>query len=238
VSGPALTILIKTALIGIALVIALVIATAAPIAAVTGVGGNVDPALDAIAPGTVAVVASGAPERGVVPIIVRNATSHAVTGLRVRATALDGDGHAVARAASRTVVPDVLTTDGLGLAQVDFRDPKLPLGVTYRFDVRARRAQHPRAQALEPSAYRLSPPVEGPVAQTLDVTMRNPSDAPLRGPVHVAVMCFGESRRPVRFVGKTANARRVSAGDSITTTIELRGLCPAFLIGGTATSSG
>jgi hypothetical protein len=161
-----------------------------------------------------------------------------VARLRVRATALDGDGHAVGRAASRTVVPDVLAPDGLGLAQVDFRDRKLPLGVAYRFDVRARRARHPRAQALEPSAYRLSPPIEGPIAQTLDVTMRNPSDAPLRGPMHLAVMCFGESRRPVRFVEKTAKVARVPARDSITTTIELRGLCPAFLIGGTATRPG
>lgn len=204
-------------------------------ASTRSLGGNVEPALDPIAPGSVAVVASGAPERGVVPVIVQNATQHPVSRLRIRATALDGDGDVVARTTSRNVVPEVLEQDGLGLAQVDFRDPKLPLSVTYRFDVRARRATRSHAQTLEPTSFRLSPPTEGPRAQALDVTLRNPSDERLRGPLRVAVMCFGESGRPVRFVGKAEPRSRIDADASITTTIDFRELCPAYLVGGTAT---
>ena len=77
-------------------------ATAAP---TSSTGGNVEPALDTVAPNTVAVVASGAPVQGVVPVIVRNGTGHDVTVRRIRAAAVDGSGHTTARATTGEVKP-------------------------------------------------------------------------------------------------------------------------------------
>src|SRR4051794_6208249 len=108
----------------------------------SSIGGNVEPALDTVAPNIVAVVASGAPVDGDVPLIVRNATSHAVTVLRVRAAGVDGSGRTVARAATRAIVPRVLEPGGLGLARVQLDDATLPASVTSEFDVRSTRAHN------------------------------------------------------------------------------------------------
>jgi hypothetical protein len=200
----------------------------------SSVGGNVEPALDVGAPNAVAVVASGAPAEGEVPVIVRNGTTHAVTVRRVVAAAVDGSGRAVARAATRTVVPRVLEPDGLGLARVQFGDAALPVSVTFEFDVTATRERNPKRVALEPTAFALSPPSTGPVAQTLDVTVRNPASSAVRGPVRVAVMCFGEARRPTGMVMKTSRIDRTAPYGSVTIGVGLRDLCPTYLVAANA----
>jgi hypothetical protein len=207
-------------------------------AAARSVGGNAEPAVDAVQPGTVGVAAVGAPASGVVPLIVENAKPGAVTSLRIAARAVDADGRTVGRAATRTVVPPVLEPDELGLARVDFRDSTLPLTSRFEFEISSKHAGNARTVTLEPITFRLSPPTIGPVAQTLDVTLRNPTEDRARGPVRVAVMCLGESRRPVRYVAKLVNVTRLAPGASINTRVELDELCPAYVVGGTATSAG
>jgi hypothetical protein len=206
-------------------------ATAAP---TSSTGGNVEPALDTVAPNTVAVVASGAPVQGVVPVIVRNGTGHNVTVRRIRAAAVDGSGHTTARASTRTVVPSVLAPNGLGLARVNFEDPAMPASVTYEFDVTSMRARKPRTVALEPTSFELSPPSTGPVAQTLDVTLRNPTTSAVRGPVGIAVMCFGEARRPSVLIATTSRIDRTAPGASVRARVGLRELCPSYLVAATA----
>jgi hypothetical protein len=209
-------------------------ATAAP---ASSTGGNVEPALDTAAPDSVAVAASGAPVDGVVPVLVRNGTTHRVEVRRVRAAAVDGSGRTTARATTRLVVPNVLEPDGLGLARVDFDDPRLPASVTYRFDVTSRRAREPGTVALEPTMFQLSPPSSGPVAQTLDVTLRNPGTSDVRGPVRIAVMCFGEARRPTLLFTKTSPIDRIAPGASTSAAVELRELCPTYLVAANAIRS-
>jgi len=206
-------------------------AAAAP---TNAVGGNVEPALDTVAPNTVAVVASGAPVDGVVPVIVRNGTTREVTVQRIRGTAVDRSGHTVARATTRTVVPGVLESEGLGLARVDFEDSTIPASVTYEFDVTSTRARTARTVALEPTAFDLSPPSTGAVAQTLDVTLRNPTTTGVRGPVRIAVMCFGEARRPTTLATQTSRKGRIAPGTSAKVGVELRELCPTYLVAATA----
>jgi hypothetical protein len=201
------------------------------------VAGNVDPALDVVEPGTVGVAASGAPLGGVVPVIVQNRKSVAVTHLRISARGVDGDGRTVARATTRTVVPNVLDPDAVGLARVDFHDRLLPLGLSFEFSVTAQRARHPATVPLEPTQFRLSPPMTGPVAQTLDVTMRNATNTRARGPIRIAVMCFGESRRPVLYTDETVGSVRLAPGASMSTTVDFAELCPAYVVGATASSA-
>ena len=204
---------------------------------VRSVAGNVDPALDVVEPGTVGVAASGAPLGGVVPVIVQNQKSVAVTDLRISARGLDGDGRTVARATTRTVVPNVLDPGAAGLARVDFHDRLLPLGLSFEFTVTAQRARHAATVPLEPTAFRLSPPMTGPVAQTLDVTLRNGTSTRARSPVHVAVMCFGESRRPVLYRQATVQDTKLAPGASMSTRVDFTELCPAYVVGATAFSA-
>jgi hypothetical protein len=203
-------------------------------ATTSATGGNVEPALDTVAPNTVAVVASGAPVGGVVPVIVRNGTRHDATVLRIRAAAVDSSGRTVARSTTRTVVPRMLVPDGLGLARVDFENPAMSATVTYKFDVASTRARNRRAVALEPTSFALSPPSTGPVAQTLEVTLRNPTTSDVRGPVRTAVMCFGEARRPTVLFATTSRIDRTAPGASLKVSVGLRELCPSYLVGANA----
>jgi hypothetical protein len=203
-------------------------------ASARSISGNVEPELRAIPPGTVGVVANGAPVGGVVAVMVENRSARSVTRIGIRATALDANGRAVARASSRQIVPEVLAPDALGLARVDFDDPQLPPDLTYRFKVKSRPARDSSTVALEPTEFGLSPPLPGPLGQTLDVTLRNPTQRRLRGPVHVAVMCFGAAARPVLLVTPTPSIDRIAAGASVSTTVELEELCPSYLVAATA----
>jgi hypothetical protein len=197
-------------------------------------GGNVEPALDTVAPDTVAVVASGAPVDGAVPVIVRNGTTRAVTVVRIRAVAVDGSGRSVARAATPTVVPRLLEPDGLGLARVQFEDATVPVSATYEFDVTSTRARNTKDVALEPTAIAHSPPSTGSVAQTFDITLRNPEQDPVRGPVRLAVMCFGEARRP-SVVGITmVGMARIAPGADRRVTVGSSELCPTYLVAANA----
>jgi hypothetical protein len=219
------------------LVIVALCAASAPAradAAPSSTGGNVDPALDAVAPDTVAVVASGAPVEGAVPVIVRNGTAHHVTVLRIRATAVDGSGRKVARGVTNTIVPRSLEPGGLALARVEFHDTTMPASTTYKFDATSTRARDARTAALEPTAFDLSPPTTGPVAQTLDVTLRNPTTSDVHGPVLIAVMCFGEARRPTVLVATKSRIDRTAPAASVRVSVELRDVCPAYLVAANA----
>jgi hypothetical protein len=170
-------------------------------------------------------------------VIVQNRKSVAVTHVRISARGVDGDGRTVARATTRTVVPNVLEPDAVGLARVDFDDPLLPLGLSFEFRVTAQRARHPATLPLEATQFRLSAPTTGSVAQTLDVTLQNATNTRARGPVHVAVMCFGESRRPVLYRQSTVRDARLAPGESMSTRVEFTELCPAYVVGGSASSA-
>jgi hypothetical protein len=180
------------------------------------------------------VAASGAPTRGVVPVVVQNATRHAVARLWIRATAATGSGRVVAHGATRNVIPEPLAPQALALSRVDFHDATLPPGLTYRFHITAGRARRSSRVALEPTGFRLSPPTAGAVAQTLAVTLHNPTDARLTGPLRVAVMCFGESSRPVLLVTPVSTVDAVEPRGSVSTSVEFPELCPAYLAGATA----
>jgi hypothetical protein len=224
-------------LVVLACVLAGSASTAAGALSTPTIGGNVDPALDVTEPGTVGVVASGAPIAGVVPVIVQNRKARAVTHLRISAHAVDGDGRTVARATTRTVVPNVLDHNSLGLARVDFHDRLLPLGLTFEFVVTSEPARDASTATLEPTQFRLSPPLTGRVAQTLDVTLQNATAEPTRGPVRIAVMCFGESRRPVLYAARTVRAAHLAPGGSMSTRVDFHELCPAYVIGANAVSA-
>jgi hypothetical protein len=131
----------------------------------------------------------------------------------------------------------VLGPDAIGLARLDFRHTSLPPGTSFEFDVASKPARRAAVGALQPTAFRLSPPTTGPVAQTLDVTLRNPTEKAVHGPVRVALMCFGESRRPVLYVAKTTPLKQVAPGASVNATMELGELCPAYVVGASTEST-
>src|SRR6185436_4174169 len=78
-------------LTAVLLIALLLVTTGAGAATNSAIAGNVEPALDTVDPGSVGVAASGAPVRGVVPVIVQNLEPAAVTHVRISARAVDGD---------------------------------------------------------------------------------------------------------------------------------------------------
>ena len=159
--------------------------------------GNVEPVLDP-ANGKVAVVAASAPVDGKVAVIVQNGTTAPVQqhprhrGGNVVPTAAAPRRSARGRSCRRRSHPMRSRS-----ACSDFVHATSRRAPRSRTGCRAgARGPATIRTALEVGSLVLSPPLAGDVAQTLDVTVMNPSSRTIRGPLEVRVTCFGESARP------------------------------------------
>jgi hypothetical protein len=194
--------------------------------------GNVEPALPASLPSTVAVVANSAPVGPNVGVIVRNGTAKAVDHVKVTGTASAPGGGMVARARTDTLVPDTLAPDALGIANLKFGKADLPSGTTFTFKVRSTRAPaKSNDPALEVREALLSRPMEGPIAQQMAVTVANLGAKSYTGPVTVTVMCFGEARNPAFVASTNVKKAKVASGATTPMTVPLSLLCPKYMVG-------
>jgi hypothetical protein len=75
--------------------------------------------------------------------------------------------------------------------------------------------------------------MDGPVAQQLTMTLANPSKTRLRGPVRVAVMCFGEARTPALLASAHMARTSIRPDASVPASVDLHELCPSYLVGAT-----
>lgn len=197
--------------------------------------GNVEPALPATLPTSVAVVAHSAPVGAAVAIVVRNGTMHAVDKVKVAATAKAPDGASVVRATTTATVPETLAPGALAIGRLDFGKADLPSGTTFLFKVTSTRAKLSSHHAeLEVREALLSRPMEGPVAQELAVTVANLGAKTYTGPIRVTVMCFGEARNPAFVTTATVKKVRVASGATTPATVTLRELCPTYMVGARA----
>ena len=197
--------------------------------------GNVEPALPTPLPDAVAVVAYGAPVDNRVAILVRNGTVQSVDDIRISATATRPDGGLSVRAKAKSVVPPRLAPGDLGIAKLRFgksKLPDLPSDTSIKFKVKSDRARSKAAVgALDVQGATLSRPAEGPVVQSLDVTLTNPGKKKVKGPIRVVVMCFGAARNPVLVAKTTVKKARVPGGGTLPVTVGFRELCPSYLVG-------
>jgi hypothetical protein len=201
--------------------------------------GNVKPTLDAVPPGKVAVVASSAPVDGRIAVIVQNGTTGRVRNVRVTALATRPDGGSVVKASTRSLLPSTLKPDAIALGALEFRASDVPADVTLSYKVSSVRAPSAKdPTALDVGSLVLSPPLVGDVAQTLDVTVTNPSSRALRGPLDVRVTCFGESARPAVAVDARSKKSKLGPGASAHITVKLHELCPTYLVAAKAQSVG
>lgn len=210
-------------------------AAAAPIAAgaVTAtLVGNAVPALPSSLPNTVAVVANGAPVAGEVAIVVRNGTARAVDNVKVKGVATPPGGGRAVRAKTRALEPPTIAPGELAIARLAFPGPDLPSETTFAFEVTGDRAK-PAADpgALEVRDLVLSRPTAGPVAQSLAMTLVNPGVKAVKGPMRIAVMCFGAASNPVLVARTTIDGPRLAAGATMPATVSFAELCPSYLVG-------
>lgn len=193
--------------------------------------GNVEPALDPVTAGKVAVVASSAPVDGRVVVIVQNGTANTVRKVRVTALATRSDGGRATKVSTDDLLPSILTPNAIALGALEFRPGDVPPGATLSFEVKSGRAPtDDDPTALEVGSFVLSARLAGKVAQTLDVTVTNPSARTINGPLDVRVMCFGEARRPAFAVDTVAKKSKLARRASASTTVKLRQLCPSYLV--------
>ena len=192
--------------------------------------GNVTPVLDPTN-GQVAVVASSAPVDNRVAVVVQNGTSKPVRSVKVTAFATRPDGGLATRAVTDDLVPSTLAPGAIAIGAVDFRPRPIPSNAVVTFAVKSGRAPSSDAPtALDVGQFVLSPPKEGKVAQTLDVTLTNPGARTVRGPIDVVVVCFGESSRPTVPALSTMPKAKVRSRASTRATVKLRSLCPTYLV--------
>jgi hypothetical protein len=192
--------------------------------------GNVAPTLDAVPAGTVGVAAASAPVDGTVAILVQNAGTQPVRSVRVAATATPPDG-ASATASTADIVPSTLVPGALGLGLLRFRAGDVRGNPTLGFRVKTSRSKSDDApDALDVRDITATAPLTGNIAQRLNLAVFNPGTRTVRGPVRVRVVCFGESARPTQGVDRVRGVRRVTAGAEVDARIELRDLCPTYLV--------
>ena len=149
------------------------------------------------------------------------------------AFATSADGSRVAKATTQSVLPSTLAADATALAAVRFRRGDLQADSTLSYRVASRRApsrNRSDPSALDVGSFVLSPPMVGDVAQTLGVTLTNPSRRAVKGPLLVRVMCFGESAQPSLAVDRTIKKWKLAAGADASTTVKLHELCPSYLV--------
>jgi hypothetical protein len=207
------------------------VSSAAPI-------GNVEPVLDP-ANGKVAVVAASAPVDGKVAVIVQNGTTAPVQNIRVTAVATRPDGGRATKVSTQSLLPSTLVPDAIALGVLGFRPRDVPADSTLSYKVSSRRARSSNdPTALDVGSLVLSPPLAGDVAQTLDVTVMNPSSRTIKGPLEVRVTCFGESARPSLAVDTRIKKSKLASGASTNATVKMHELCPSYLVAAKGQSVG
>jgi len=197
-----------------------------------GLAGDATPRLDPVPAGQVGVVASSAPNRDRVAVIVQNGTDSPVNNVRVDATATRPDGGAVTSASTATLVPATLAPGDYGLAVLDFRKQGVAIDSVVAFKVRhtkAASAGDPKLLAV--SGLTRTAPTTGKVAQTLTFTVANPTKRAARGPITATVMCFNEAGKPVNLTTAKVRTAGVAAGKDASVKVGLAELCPTALVG-------
>ena len=192
--------------------------------------GNVEPALDPVPAGKVAVVASSAPVNGRVAVIVQNGSTKPVRRLRVTALATRPDGSRATKASTQSLLPSTLGPDAIALGVVEFRPRDLAADATLSYKVASARAPSGKdPTVLDVGSFVLSPPMAGDVAQTLDVTATNASShgqGPARRPGDV----FRRISAPVAVRRYPSKKSKLAPGASATITVKLHELCPSYLV--------
>jgi hypothetical protein len=218
----------------VATLVSLVVVAAVPAGAVdtTSPGspqGNVTPTLQPT-PG-VAVAAQSAPVEGQVALVLHNGTTKPVRVDLVSGVATSTDGGLAVRARTAKTYPQVLAPDQLALASISFRKKSISPGATIAVKVRSRRVSAARAKrVLSTSDLVLSPPLTGPVAQTMGATLTNATTNWTALLPEAAIVCFGEASTPTTFASARASTRRIAPGKTASASIPLSLLCPTYLV--------
>jgi hypothetical protein len=193
--------------------------------------GNVNPLFPAAPGGRVAVVQSGPPYRGVIPILVRNGGSASVERVVVSVTARQPDGKVVARGSTGVLVPAIVRPDGIAIGGIRLRG-RSGVDSKYGFNVSSRRRRNEASDpALEFTKTDLSGPMVGSVAQRLTGDLRNAGRGKVRGPVVVSALCLNEASHPVLNASSSTAPKGLRGGTTVPFAIEFPELCPAYLVG-------
>ena len=172
-------------------------------------------------------------------MIVQNGTTAPVSSVRVTAVATTADGTRSTKVSTRSLIPSTLAPGAIALAALDFDASDVEPDSTLTYKVSSGRGGSGGDRtALEIGSLALSAPLVGDVAQTLGLTVTNPTSRTIRGPISVRVMCFGEARRPAVAVDSRITRKKLAAGASVSTTVKLRELCPSYLVAARGRSAG
>ena len=172
-------------------------------------------------------------------MIVQNGTTAPVSSVRVTAVATTADGTRSTKVSTRSLIPSTLAPGAIALAALDFDASDVEPDSTLTYKVSSGRGGSGGDRtALEIGSLALSAPLVGDVAQTLGLTVTNPTSRTIRGPISVRVMCFGEARRPAVAVDSRITRTKLAADASVSTTVKLRELCPSYLVAARGRSAG
>ena len=233
---PALRTVVIACVVGLTSLAGSTRAVAVPVVPNGGLAGNGTVTVQATADGRLMVTAWSAPVTGRVAVVVSNGTNRTVRVQRVDATATNADGSGTSRASSGSVVPSVLRPGQWGIGAVRFRQSTVGADDGLAFKVRARRARSGDPVPLAAGSFTLSPPHEGPVAQTLAFVVSNGSRRLVVQPYRTSAVCLDEAGRLTTESGAVVRRPRTLAADATApASIGFPTLCPVYVVGAEAT---
>lgn len=194
--------------------------------------GTAQPTIPAGTEGKVDVVASGpiVPSSGgiSVPIVLRNMTADAITGVDVSAAATDASGTILGSGQSQGLNPTNVPSGGVALGYVYFApNTEIPADAKLEFTVASQPVKGtPYFQDLKVEQANLA-------GQNISGKATNVSQETLNGPYSVSVTCFDEGGNLLSTLGSFASPDAdIAPGQSVTFQVALYDRpCPSFLLG-------
>lgn len=205
--------------------------------------GTAHPNYPAAIPGKVAVVSNAAPVTDptgstVLPVIVRNGTSKAVTDLKISSPAMKA-GQVVASGESQDVVPSTLQPGQVAFAYLFFESGPVTATDTFQFTVTSSAPDNSNpfhSVDMNVTQASVQPGQFGTTA--IAGAFMNPSSASA-SPVAIEVYCFDAGGTMITGQsGGFASQENIPGSGSGSFSVDLQAACPTFIVGATGNAGG
>ncbi len=193
------------------------------------IGGNESPNLPAGEPEKLSVIAVGKYDGNILPIVVRNNTSHDIIRTQVSAIARSSDGSMLATGGDQTFKPNYVKPGEITLGYIYFDQATLPDDAKFEFEVTA---ADPKTTIYE--NIRDLDVIEQNLLQNRIVGMlKNSQEGTVSGPIQAVVYCFDEQGTLLSYSADFTSKDTAAPGESIPFQVELfKSTCPIYLVAG------
>lgn len=175
-----------------------------------------------------------------VPVLLRNGTDQALTGIEVTGTARDSSGSLTGSGSSQGTVPSVVASGEWAFGYVYFGTEPLPAGTTFDLSASGREYEEGELFGSVDLAVTEVERTTGEFGGEQFVgILSNPTDMQIEGPISVDAICFDDAEAvPTGTVRTFADGNSVAPGGTVSFSLDLFDqACTVFALGGSGFTS-